>query len=75
MLDECLMHCVGGVVLCISETCSGICLDFWSVQHTCIQNTCGCGRAYNSEDDSSENREQEPLIRDTEPGRCSPMQK
>ncbi|KAI0357244.1 hypothetical protein OH77DRAFT_1399834 [Trametes cingulata] len=72
MCHECLGCCCEAVFLCLAELCQGVCLEFWTTRHTCVDNMCAC-RSSSPEEDAGE---QEPLlVQDAEPRPRAAMEK
>ncbi|KAI0667498.1 hypothetical protein C8Q78DRAFT_981976 [Trametes maxima] len=74
MSDDLFGACFSTVFICCLEVCSGICNDFWSVRHTCIERTCTC-RDGSYESDPNDPRERERLLENVEPRPHPPIQK
>ncbi|KAI0764201.1 hypothetical protein BD413DRAFT_195940 [Trametes elegans] len=75
MSDEILRHCISGFVVCLLEAGSGICNDFWTIRHPCVESIClRCSR---SPGDGGDPEERQALIQpeNVQPSAHPPMQR
>ncbi|KAH9896089.1 hypothetical protein C8Q73DRAFT_644389 [Cubamyces lactineus] len=72
MCDEICATCVTASVWCCLDIFSGICNDFWTVRHVCLERLCSCA---SSSGEEANDGEQERLLQNTVPDPQPPMLK